>query len=58
MSHFLSGKESLWIQNASPYYDEQLPTIPLADALCSTLQTYLADDYVEEYPEICANHKI
>jgi len=30
----------------------------LADALCSTLQTYLADDYVEEYPEICANHKI
>jgi len=42
----------LWIQNTTPYYDEQLPTIPLADALCSLLQPCLTKEYVKEYQDI------
>lgn len=48
---------ALWIQNASPYYDEDLPKIPLADALCNILQPYLAEDYVKEYQEMCIRQR-
>lgn len=48
---------ALWIQNASPYYDEQLPKIPLSDALCNTLETYIAKEFLQEYRDICARQK-
>lgn len=41
-----------WIQNSSPYYDEHLPKIPLAEALCNLLKAHIAQTFDEEFMDI------
>jgi AcrR family transcriptional regulator len=40
---------TVWIQNTSPYYDEALPTIRLADALSNTVYPYLAETGIQQW---------
>lgn len=57
LSYSIVFLESLWVQNASPYYDEELPKVPLAEALCSLLKQNLAATQVARFEELCEIQK-
>ena len=47
---------ALWIQNSTPYYDENLPKIKLASALNDVVYPYLTDDGIHQLQELSMQH--